>query len=111
MMNLTEAFKRQHHIVAFNFFNAETLSGILEAAKEEVDHLAHFQVGIREHREGRKVVAVTLSFWRKDDAAIDAAADELERAKVGRRARRTGTVEAVAVQTHLQGADTEGGRR
>ncbi|MBR0577373.1 class II fructose-bisphosphate aldolase [Proteiniclasticum sp. BAD-10] len=35
MMNLTEAFKRQHHIVAFNFFNAETLSGILEAAKEE----------------------------------------------------------------------------
>lgn len=66
---------------------------VLEAAKAEVDQLAHFQVGIREHREGRAVRAVTLSFWRKDDASIDAAAAELDRPKVGRRARRGGTAE------------------
>ncbi|WP_162136975.1 replication initiation protein [Magnetospirillum molischianum] len=65
---------------------------VLGSAKEEVDHLAHFQLSIREHREGRKVVAVTLGFWRKDDPSIDAAVDELDRSKVGRKARRTGTV-------------------
>lgn len=70
---------------------------VLEAAKAEVDHLAHFQVGIKEHREGRKVVAVTLGFWRKDDASIDAAADELERPKVGRRARIKGKVDKIEI--------------
>lgn len=66
---------------------------VLEAAKAEVDQLAHFQVGIKEQRQGRRVVAITLSFWRKPDTAIDQAADELERHKVGRKARRTGTVD------------------
>lgn len=68
---------------------------VLEAAKAEVDQLAHFQVGIREHRQGRKVVSVTLGFWWKDNRGIDAAADELERPKAGRKARIRGTVEHV----------------
>lgn len=68
---------------------------VLEAAKAEIDQLAHFQVSIREHREGRRVVGVTLGFWRKDDAGIDAAADEAERPRIGRRARRKGTVEKI----------------
>jgi hypothetical protein len=74
---------------------AQIARRVIQPAKAEIDQLAHFQVGIREHREGRKVVAVTLSFWRKDDPAINAAADELERPKVGRRARRLGKVEAI----------------
>jgi hypothetical protein len=68
---------------------------VLQPAKEEVDHLAHFQVGIREHREGRKVVAVTFGFWRKDDKAIDAAAAEIDRPKIGRKARQKKVVEKV----------------
>lgn len=35
MINLKEAFERQKNIVAFNFFNIETLSGILDAAEEK----------------------------------------------------------------------------
>jgi hypothetical protein len=72
---------------------------VLEAAKVEVDQLAHFQVSIKEHREGRRVVAVTLGFWRKEDRAIDAAADELDRPKVGRKARRQGTTEMIQTDT------------
>jgi hypothetical protein len=69
---------------------------VLAPAKAEVDHLAHFQVSILEHRRGRKVEAVTLGFWRKDDPAIDAAAAELDRPRVGRKARRRGEVEEIA---------------
>jgi len=35
IINLNEAFERQGHLVAFNFFNIETISGILDAAKEK----------------------------------------------------------------------------
>lgn len=35
MINLNEAFERQKNIVAFNFFNIETISGVLDAAKEK----------------------------------------------------------------------------
>lgn len=61
---------------------------VLDKARAEVDQLAHFQVTIKEHREGRAVRAVTLGFWRKSDDAIDAAADELGKAKPGRKSRR-----------------------
>lgn len=35
MINLNEAFERQMNIVAFNFFNLETISGVLDAAQEK----------------------------------------------------------------------------
>ncbi|ETA80701.1 class II fructose-bisphosphate aldolase [Youngiibacter fragilis] len=35
IINLNEAFKRQSNLVAFNFFNIETISGILDAAQEK----------------------------------------------------------------------------
>lgn len=35
LINLNEAFKLQDNLVAFNFYNLETLSAILEAAEEE----------------------------------------------------------------------------
>lgn len=35
LINLKEAFELQDNLVAFNFYNLETLSGILEAAEEE----------------------------------------------------------------------------
>lgn len=34
LINLQEALKIQHHLVAFNFYNLETLTGILNAAKK-----------------------------------------------------------------------------
>lgn len=65
----------------------------LDQAKAEIDQLAHFTLDWQEKRYGRKVVGVELRFWRKDNAGITAAADELDRHSAGRRERRQGTAE------------------
>lgn len=70
---------------------------VLAKAKGELDQLAHFQITITEHRVGRKVDAVTLGFWMKDAAAINEAAREVDRPKVGRKARRVGTVQRLTL--------------
>lgn len=66
---------------------------VLDPAKLEIDALAHFTLQVEEVRNGRKVVRVRLRFLLKDDRGIDAAADELERPKAGRKARIRGAVE------------------
>jgi hypothetical protein len=70
----------------------------LEPAKAELDHLSHFTMTSKEKRQGRKVTEIELSFWAKEHEEINAAADEVERPRVGRRARRTGTVERVTAK-------------
>lgn len=70
---------------------------VLDQARVEIDQLAHFVMTVHEERRGRKVVAATLGFWRKDEEGMLEAARELDRSKVGRRARGSGAVEAVAV--------------
>lgn len=70
----------------------------LEQAKLEIDHLAHFTLTWSERREGRKVVEVELCFYRKDDEQARDAVRELERPRVGRKARRKGAVEKVVEQ-------------
>lgn len=71
----------------------------LQQARTEIDQLAHFVMTVREHRQGRKVVKVTLGFWPKDEAGMIAAAKELERHRTGRKARLNGTVERIAEET------------
>lgn len=71
---------------------------VLDQAKAEIDQLAHFTLSWRETRQGKKVVEVELFFWRKAETETDAAADEVARPKVGREARRKGTVERIAPQ-------------
>lgn len=68
----------------------------LAQAKEEIDHLAHFTFHWRERRKGRKVTEVELAWWLKDDAGQRAAEEETHRHRVGRKARRRGTVEQVS---------------
>lgn len=72
---------------------------VLDRARAEIDQLADFRMTIAdsgpEHRSGRKVIRVTLGFWPKDDAGIAAAAAEVARSRVGRRARRQGTTELI----------------
>jgi plasmid replication initiation protein len=76
---------------------------VLDPAIEEVNHLAPFVVSIPERggikRQGRKVVGIRLEFWEKEDADKEAAFRELERSRVGRKARRTGKVETVAQES------------
>jgi plasmid replication initiation protein len=73
---------------------------VIDQAIEEVNHLAPFVVSIPERggikRQGRKVIGIRLEFWEKEDADKEAAFRELERSRVGRKARRTGKVETVA---------------
>lgn len=72
---------------------------VLDQAKAEIDHLAHFTLTWREKRQGRKVVDVELKFWKKDRAGIEAAAREVEQPRVGRKHRRRGTAERVTAES------------
>src|SRR3546814_9765441 len=77
-------------------------------SKSEIDQLADFTVDWEEVRgagRGRPVIAVKLSFNPKDMVDQEMTAQELDRPKVGRRARREGTVDAIvgALPPSLQG--------
>jgi plasmid replication initiation protein len=67
----------------------------VDRAVAEVNHLSHFTVAVGERRQGRRVTEVTLAFEPKSPAAMDAAADELNASRIGRKARRRGQVETV----------------
>ncbi len=71
---------------------------VLAKAKAEIDQLSDFVMEWREIRgdgRGRPVKSLVLSFEPKDAALVDAAADELDRPKFGRVARRDGTVDMI----------------
>lgn len=71
---------------------------VLEKAKAEIDQLSDFTMSWQELRgdgRGRPVVALAITFEPKDPASVNAAADELDRPKIGRQARRDGTVDQV----------------
>lgn len=61
----------------------------------EVNALAPFGVGILPVKQGKKVVAIKVGWWRKDVEAINAAWSEAQRSRVGRKARIAGTVDFV----------------
>lgn len=69
---------------------------VLLPAKAEIDQLAHFSFDWFEKRapgRGRRIVEVELHFAPKRSPAVNAAADEIDRPRVGREARRDGGVE------------------
>jgi hypothetical protein len=69
---------------------------VVEPAIAEVNQVADFTASYRvENGPRNKVVAVELWFMPKDEAERKAAAAELNRSRVGRKARRAGTVETV----------------
>jgi Initiator Replication protein len=70
---------------------------VLDKAKSEIDQLAHFTVGWVERKQGRKVIGVDFEFKPKKPPEQIATIDEIEKHATGRRARREGTVESVAV--------------
>jgi hypothetical protein len=81
---------------------------VLEPAREEINHLAGFHMEFTPIKRGRKVIGVKLLWGRKGSAELVEAAQELERPRVGRKARRTGKVdELVEQQAHLRAALAE----
>lgn len=70
----------------------------LQPALDEVNGLSPFSVEAEPIKRGRKVVEVRLSWAKKEpfSPSEQAAAREVNRAKVGRKARLTGTAETIA---------------
>jgi hypothetical protein len=67
----------------------------LQPAIKEVNQLARFNLSASLNKVGRTVETVTIS-WEPKPNPVDAKR-ELDRAKVGRKARRDGTTETVAL--------------
>ncbi|MFV3448531.1 hypothetical protein ACNJGE_21250, partial [Mycobacterium tuberculosis] len=81
---------------------AEFRRDVLAKSKAEIDQLADFLVEWEEIRgsgRGRPVEAVKLMFSPKNPGEQEETAKELDRPKVGRRARRDGSVEQIAAVT------------
>ena len=70
---------------------------VLQTAKAEIDQLAHFQIEWEEVRQGRTIVELVFRFVAKDAPAQIGTVDELARHSGGRRPRREGNVEQLAI--------------
>lgn len=68
----------------------------IEPAIAEVNHLSGLLVTYAPLKRGRKITGINLAWGVKDEAHRVEALRELDRPKVGRKARRSGTVEMVS---------------
>ncbi|MGG5812376.1 replication initiation protein [Falsiroseomonas sp. CW058] len=69
---------------------------VLKPAVQEINAIAPFGVSVLPVKQGKRVASIKVGWWQKDSEALEAADAELNRSKVGRRARLSGTVEHVA---------------
>ena len=68
---------------------------VLKPALDEINALAPFSMNCLPVKQGKKVAEIHVAWWQKDADASRAAWEELNRTRVGRRARITGAVEHV----------------
>lgn len=68
---------------------------VLDPAVAEVTHLSGLAISYEVVKTGRKVTAIDLSWREVDKAGRAAQAEELARGRLGRKARREGTVQAI----------------
>ncbi len=67
----------------------------LKPALAEVNQLTDFDVEVLAIKKGRTVEKLRLAWFRKSPARLQAAHDEREKSRIGREARRTGSVELI----------------
>lgn len=67
----------------------------LAPAVQEVNALGDFGINVMPQKTGRAVTAVKIAWWRKNEDELRASYQELQRSRVGRRARIEGTVESI----------------
>ena len=70
----------------------------LKPAAQAVNGLADFGVAFRPVKAGRKVTAVQLAWWRKNEDELKTAFAEVQRHRTGRRARLGGAVEKIELE-------------
>jgi plasmid replication initiation protein len=68
---------------------------VLKPAVMEINALAAFTIGVLPIKQCKRVVQLSVTWMHKDAEALQAAMKEVESTKVGRRARISGTVEAI----------------
>ena len=68
---------------------------VLKPAVMEINALAAFEISVLPIKEGKRVAQLMVSWRHKDAAGLQAAMQEVESTKVGRKARISGTVETV----------------
>lgn len=71
----------------------------IDPAVEEINALAGFGCRIEPVKQSRKVVSVRISWWLKDVEELKTAYSELQRPRVGRKARISGQDESVIEPT------------
>lgn len=69
---------------------------VVKPAVQEINAIAPFGLSVLPVKHGKRVAQIKVGWWQKDGAALQEARAEMERSKVGRRARLGGTVEHVA---------------
>lgn len=72
----------------------------LDPAIAEINFLAGFRAEYLPLKQGRRVVGVRIAWGLKDRAELVKAQKELDRPRVGRKARRAGLVESIAQERH-----------
>ena len=75
----------------------------IKPAIAEINAMAAFGVGVIPIKTGRRVTSVRIGWWRKSVEELKEAYSELQRSRVGRKARIHGTVEAVEEAPTLSG--------
>jgi len=73
---------------------------VLDRAIAEINQLAGFHAAYQPLKQGRRVAGVRLAWGVKDRADLVKTHQELERPRVGRKARRAGLVETIAQERH-----------
>src|SRR3954452_10798804 len=72
---------------------------VIKPILTEVNALASFGVSVLPIKQGKRVTQIRIGWWAKEGEALRDAFNELQRSKVGRRARITGTAEHVSEPT------------
>lgn len=68
---------------------------VMQPAIEEINALAPFNISLTPIKTGKKVTAIRLGWWRKNEEELKLAWAEAQRSRIGRRARISGKVEAL----------------
>ena len=77
---------------------------VLKSSIAELNQLAGFTVGYQALKSGRSVIGVRIFWGVKDQTGRIEAAKELERSKIGRKARREGKAEYIAATEQIERA-------
>lgn len=73
---------------------------VLDRALAEINHLAGFHASYMPLKQGRRIIGVRVAWSLKERADLVKAQRELDRPRVGRKARRGGLVETIAQERH-----------